>query len=151
MIVLRRTRVIYDATKRFTILLVLLIGLGSGCRGHEELPQVRGPVAIEVALPMLIENPANYDGDIVRVVGWCRIEFEGNVLYITEDSLDRRRATEGVWLNLGWPVDNPTRSLDKAHVAIEGRFDAKDKGRSGMYGGTLTQIRLMEPLSDKSR
>ena len=38
-----------------------------------------------VSLVQLIASPAEYDGNVVAVIGFLRLEFEGNELYLGRD------------------------------------------------------------------
>ena len=48
-------------------------------------PLVAGQSNDPVSLIQLIANPEKYDGKQVQVVGFLRLEFEGNALYLHED------------------------------------------------------------------
>src|SRR5262245_34701806 len=68
------------------------------------LPQVKAARPEEVPIADLLAAPENFRRTLVRVSGWCRIEFEGNALYPTRAAWEGRDGKRALWLQLGWPV-----------------------------------------------
>ena len=108
------------------------------------LPQVKGPRAEQVQFAGLVTAPENFRGTLVRVSGWCRIEFEGNALYPTRAAWESRDSNRAVWLQLGWPVSPEIRALDGARVVVEGRFIPDDHGHLAAFAGSLEEIQRIE-------
>src|SRR4051812_16809265 len=50
-----------------------------------------------VSLITLIANPATYDGKRVRVIGFLRLEFEGNNLYVAKSDYEAAISKNAVW------------------------------------------------------
>ena len=119
----------------------------SSC-GGEQLPRVNNPPYQDTSLDDVIGSPARLNQALVHVMGWSRVEFEGNALYTDKDAFDRRDGRRAVWLDLGWPVDDRTRSLDGMYVVVDGRFQSDQLGHFGAYSGTITDIHRIEPVPE---
>ena len=124
------------------VLLLLLAAIVSGC-GHEPLPAVHGTVAEEMEFNRLITTASDHNRALVRVTGWCRVEFEGNSLFVTREGYEQRKHNQGVWLNLGWPVSADVLALNGQWVVVEGRFFADDTGPYG-FAGMILEIQRIE-------
>lgn len=127
------------------LLVVVMAWAFAGSCGSESVPRVQPPEPGDVALSPLVMQPARYHRTVMRVSGWCRIEFEGNALYTDQESWGRRNTKKAVWLNLGWPVNDDIRKLDGKYVVVEGLFDANLKGHEGGFAGTIVDIHQISP------
>lgn len=112
--------------------------------GHAPAPTVTTAEVEEVSLVRLLAEPQLYHGKLVRVVGFCRLEFEGNALFLHEEDFDRRLRKNALWLNVGWPVPPDKESLSDEYVVVEGVFDGRGKGHDDAYSGELRDLRRME-------
>ena len=80
----------------------------------------------DVSMIQLIANPEKYDGKYVRVMGFLRLEFEGNGLYLHREDYEESLYKNGVWVHVAEIVAN--RQFNMKYVLIEGTFDPKDRG-----------------------
>lgn len=94
----------------------------------------------DVSLLQLIANPRDYDGELVRVIGFCRLEFEGNALYLHREDYEHGISKNAIWLD----VERPASGLSNQYVLVEGVFDAGHNGHMSMFSGSLGKIRRME-------
>jgi hypothetical protein len=126
--------------------LAMLAGtvLLAACSRQEPLPQVQASEPQEVSVIDLIANAPAWHGKLVRVIGFCRLEFEGNALYLHKEDFDRSISKNGIWLELGWPVPDKYRALTDQYVLVEAVFDAEEQGHMGMFSGMLRDIRRLE-------
>jgi hypothetical protein len=113
--------------------------LAVGCR-EEPLPAVKPPEPESVSLEQIVSTPDRFDGVLVRVSGVARVEFEGNALYLTRESFERRDHPGALWLNLGWPVSKEILLLNGEEVLVDARVDAADRGNMRAFAATLTDI-----------
>ena len=115
------------------------------CSGDDApLPQVHTATAQEpqdVSLLQLIANPNQYDGKLVRVIGFCRLEFEGNALYLNQADYEHSISKNGVWLQVGWPVPDNLRAASDEYVIVEATFSV---GTPSSFSGLLTGIKRLE-------
>jgi hypothetical protein len=95
-----------------------------------------------VSLIQLIANPEKYDGKLVQVVGFLRLEHEGDALYLHED--DYMHELYGNAIGIGvtkewkWPKDD----VNMRYVMVVGTFRA---GKSNLYSGTIVKITNVVP------
>ena len=129
-------------TLRALVLLGVLVI--PSCAVDEPLPPVQAAEPRDVSLVQLIANPSEFHRKVVRVIGFCRLEFEGNALYLHREDFERGIAKNAVWLRLGWPVPESRRPLSDEYVLVEATFDAEAKGHMGSFSGELVDITRME-------
>jgi len=90
-----------------------------------------------VSLIQLIANPAKYDGKQVLVVGFLRLEFEGNALYLHAD--DYKNNIYGNAIGVGvtkqwrWSKDE----VNMHYVMLGGTFRA---GKSNLHTGVIVDV-----------
>lgn len=121
---------------------LLLAAVISGC-GDEPLPPVHGTVVEEMEFNRLLTTASDHNRALIRVTGWCRVEFEGNSLFVTREGYEQRKHDQGVWLNLGWPVSADVLALNGQRVVVEGRFFAEDTGPYP-FAGMILEIQRIE-------
>ena len=97
-----------------------------------------------VSLIRLIANPDIFHSRIVRVVGFCRLEFEGNALYLHREDFERVLLAQAVQLDLSWPLGDKYRELSDTYVIIEGRFNGQRRGRASAYAGEIGSLSRFE-------
>jgi hypothetical protein len=81
-----------------SILLAVLVFVSVACSAPALLAQLPGynPTktgdmsALDVSLIQLIANPESYDGKKVRIIGFLRLEFEGDALYLHQVDFEMR-------------------------------------------------------------
>ena len=52
-----------------------------------------------VTLVQLIANPEKFDAKLIRVIGFLRLEFEGNVLYLHREDYENAILGDGIWVD----------------------------------------------------
>ncbi len=58
--------------------------------------RVRAAEPVDVTLVQLIANPEKFDGKSIRVIGFLRLEFEGNVLYLHREDYEHAILGDGM-------------------------------------------------------
>ena len=96
--------------------------------------------AIGVSLIRLIAAPQEYEKKVVRVIGYLRIEFEGNAIYIHEEDFRRSIPKNGLWLEASREMMLELRKLSDGYVLLEGVFDPKNTGHGGLFSGAIIEI-----------
>ena len=114
------------------------------CRSDEPLPPVHAVEPLDVSVLQLMANPADYHDKVVRVIGFCRLEFEGNALYLHREDFEHGISKNAIWLGVGWPVPEPRRALSDEYILVEGTFIAGDDGHMGSFSGALRNLTRME-------
>jgi hypothetical protein len=101
----------------------------------------RVPKAELVSLVRLIATPEKYDGKAVQVVGFLRLEFEGNALYIHEEDYKSGITKNAVWVDRNAMVNDRADALNMHYVMLLGTFDAGHHGHMDLFSGSLTDIK----------
>jgi hypothetical protein len=96
-----------------------------------------------VSLIQLISTPKAFDGEVVEVVGFLRIEFDGNALYLHKDDFEQRISKNRVWIGLDAKSQDAAAKLNMQYVILVGTFDASNKGHMSMHSGALLHIGQM--------
>ncbi len=93
----------------------------------------------------LIANPEAWDGKKVRLIGFLRLEFEGDALYLHKEDYEHQISNNAVW------IDRPRgltpaqlKAINTQYVICEGTFRAGNHGHMGMFSGTLNNINRLE-------
>ena len=144
------------ASLLFIASVVLCANLSGQVRGYFPKP---GPddTAQDVSLIQLIAQPEKFDGKPIRFIGFLRVEFEGNAIYLHREDFDHGISSNGVWIDI--PTDMTKYQKDEVnmrYVICAGVFRASDHGHMGMFSGAITNVRRLqlwphEPGSTKTR
>lgn len=101
--------------------------------------------AQDVSIVELLANSLKYDGKQVQVIGFLRLEFEGDAIYLHREDYEHAISKNAIW------VDRPrdfsekqAAEVDKGYVICEGTFNAREHGHMGMFSGSLTHITRLE-------
>jgi len=92
--------------------------------------------AVSVSMVQLLANPERFEGQRVRVQGFCRLAFEEQALYFHKEDSDMASSENGVWLRL----DRGDSGLSDKFVIVEGTFTARAHGHLGMWPGEIQSI-----------
>jgi hypothetical protein len=103
--------------------------------------QIKAEEPIDVTLVQLIANPEKFDGKLVRVIGFLRLEFEGNVLYLHREDYENAILGDGIWVDVTPEITKQSKTLNMHYVLLEGIFSSSDRGHMGMWSGTVKKIR----------
>lgn len=93
-----------------------------------------------VSLVRLIATPERYNGKAVLVVGFLRLEFEGNALYVHEEDYKRGITKNAVWVVRNAKVNDRADALNMHYVMLGGTLDASRHGPMDLFSGSLTNI-----------
>lgn len=108
-------------------------------------PQGRIPGLEQVSILQLIATPEKFDGKVVQVVGFLRLEFEGNILYLHEEDYKRGITKNGLWVTRNAKINEKADQLNIHYVILIGTFDAGHKGHMSATSGTIINIIAADP------
>ena len=106
--------------------------------------RVKAEEPVDVTLVQLIANPQQFDGKLIRVIGFLRLEFEGNVLYLHREDYEHAILGDGIWVDVTPEMAKQSATLKMNYVLLEGVFSSSNRGHMGMWSGTIKQIRRAE-------
>jgi len=127
--------------QRTALAVALLISMS--CAGSQGRPEV-------VSLTRLIVEPEEYDGQVVHVIGFLNIEFEGDALYASEDAYRGSMVNDRIWVDIPSGITNRREMFQHRYVLLKGTFDANDRGHMGMFSGTLRDVTDFTPRIHRS-
>ena len=87
----------------------------------------------------VVSSPWLYHGRKVTVVGFLRIQFEGDALYPFEESA-KYPLTESIWVDITDDIKLRRDELNLRYVQITGTFNAINHGHGGLFMGTIENI-----------
>jgi hypothetical protein len=99
----------------------------------------------DVSVIDLIANPTKYDGKQVQIIGFLRLEFEGDAIYLHQEDFEHGISRNAIWIDR--PVDlseKQTAEVNNKYVICQGTFRAADHGHMGLFSGALTSITRLE-------
>jgi hypothetical protein len=103
------------------------------------------PDAVEVSLIQLIANPQAYDGKKVRLIGFLRLEFEGNAIYLHREDYEHGISSNGLWIDVPRDMTKDQQQAVNTQYAIcEGVFRASEHGHMDMFSGELTSVSRLQ-------
>jgi hypothetical protein len=77
-----------------------------------------------VTLVQLIANPEKFDGRLIRVIGFLRLQFEGDVLYLHREDYENTILGNGIWVNVTPAITQQSATLNLHYVLLEGVFSS---------------------------
>ena len=95
---------------------------------------------IDVSLVRLISNPKDYDGKVVRVIGFVNLEFEGNAIYLHEDDYRHCICKNALWIEATDEMNAKKAEFNQRYMLIQGTFNAKETGHMGLWSGSIQKI-----------
>lgn len=111
---------------------------------NEAIAQVEPTEPMDVSLVQLIANPSEYHGKLVRVIGYCRLAFEGDAIYLHREDSKHGITKNAVWIDVRSKIPISPHELNDKYILVEGIFNAKDKGHLSLYSGCLKKIKRIE-------
>ncbi len=117
-----------------TLLIVAAISLGF-CRADYFRTMLTGEPA-EVSMTGLISNPGHYDGVKVRVIGYMKLQFEGDRLCVSREISEIFDGQSCLWIDRTASMP----PVQAQYELIEGTFSAREHGHMGLFGGALKNI-----------
>ena len=106
-------------------------------------PLVLSQADLSVSLIRLIANPEKYDGEIVTVVGFLRLEFEGNMIYLHEEDFKHGISENAVRIGITKKQRPEFENKNMCYVLVVGTFKAAKKGTSNL-NGTIVDVSKVE-------
>lgn len=98
------------------------------------------PIKDTVSIIQLIATPEKYDRKVVRVMGFLRLEFEGDAIYLHEDDYRHGISRNGLMVVRNAKINEKANKLDRHYVVLEGTFDGSNRGNMGLNSGTITNV-----------
>ncbi|HEY6129078.1 MAG TPA: hypothetical protein VIW23_12935 [Candidatus Acidoferrum sp.] len=98
---------------------------------------------ISASLIQLIANPEKYDGRQLEVIGFLRLEFEGDRIYLHEDDYKYNIGDNGIRIGLTKKQRQDFENRNMHYVFLVGTFKA-GKGGTSNANGSIVNITKIE-------
>jgi hypothetical protein len=114
--------------------LKLLLVLSVACSGSVTLSDEPK----DVSIVELIATPERFRNQLVRLVGYASVEFEGRAVYLHREDYSQAITRNGLWLDL---PEREYPGFERPRYAIvEGRFDPTGHGHLNLFSGTIASV-----------
>ena len=101
--------------------------------------------AQDVSIVDLIANPLKYNDKQVQLIGFLRLEFEGNAIYLHQEDFEHAISLNAIWIDRPEDLsEKQTLEVNNRYVICQGTFKAGEHGHMGMFSGSLTHITRLE-------
>jgi hypothetical protein len=127
------------------LFLFVLSGVTAGqMPGYNAKPGYDATVQ-DVSVLRLIANPQPYDGKRVRFIGFLRLEFEGDAIYLHREDYQHQISQNALWINLPHDMTKQEQQAVNMHYVIcAGVFQASKHGHMGMFSGEIAEITRLQ-------
>ena len=100
-------------------------------------PSVNPPA---VSVVQLLANPEKYDGQQISVIGFLRLEFDGDMLYLSSEDYQHSIPENGLWVERNPGIMHESEKLDSNYVLLVGVFKARPIGYARFAAGGITKV-----------
>ncbi len=98
-----------------------------------------------VSIIQLIANPEKFNGKYVRLIGFVRLEFEGDAIYLHKEDYERGLTKNGLWLEItGDCCGDNTQGFDQKYCLVQGTFNAENRGHMDLFSGSIENIKRIK-------
>lgn len=106
----------------------------------------------DVSLVQLIANPQQFHGKHVRFIGFLRLEFEGNAIYLHREDFDYAITRDALWIDVPSAMTKAQKDAANMHYVIcVGVFNAKSRGHMGLFAGEIQQVSRLQLWAERPR
>ena len=104
--------------------------------------------AQSVSLIHLIATPSLYQGQLVRVIGYGKIEFEGTKICLHREDIEAGISENCLWMSIDHKAlgskNGKYMYVSPRHMLVEGVFDREETGHGGLNSGSIHSINRLE-------
>jgi hypothetical protein len=101
--------------------------------------------ALDISAIQLIANPKTYNGKKVRVIGFVRLEFEGNAVYLHREDYENGLMKNAIRIH---PPDDITKAqvgvINNHYAICEGTFHTGWNDHKGLFTGAIDHITRLQ-------
>ena len=101
-----------------------------------------------VSIVQLIATPDKFDGKLISVIGFLRLEHEGYLLYLGKEYYDNVVLANALWVDATEDMGKNREKLELKYVKIVGTFRAGHEKRNLFSPGGITDIKNCQFWSD---
>jgi hypothetical protein len=106
----------------------------------------------EQSIISLIATPERFDGKTVQVIGAIQIEFEGNMICLHRDDLDKSISKNCLWVEPDYrALETTVQELAKRngqYVILRSTFSKEGTGHMDCCSGAIININRLDPWQE---
>ena len=104
----------------------------SGCASKQKNPDLE----VEVSVPTLLKQGANYDGQKVTVKGYLAPERDSYLIFADLSDVALKNYRRSLWLAFS-DFDFSQANLDRKLVTVHGRYHVSGEGHVDQWPGSI--------------
>jgi hypothetical protein len=131
--------------RRYLIVALVMLLLACVC-SSETATAPASPSVVSVI--QLIATPEKFDGKLISVIGFLRLEHEGYLLYLGKEDYDNVVLANALWVDATEEMGQNRVKLELKYVKIVGTFRARHEKRNLFSPGGITDIKNCQFWSD---
>ena len=131
--------------RRYLLVALVMLSLACVCSSETTTAPTSPPV---VSVVQLIATPEKFDGKLISVIGFLRLEHEGYLLYLGKEDYDNVVLANALWVDATEEMGKNREKLELKYVKIVGTFRAGHENRNLFSAGGITDIRNCQFWSD---
>jgi hypothetical protein len=101
-----------------------------------------------VSVVQLIATPEKFDGKLISVIGFLRLEHDGYLIYLGKEDYDNVVLANALWVDATEEMGKNREKLELKYVKIIGTFRAGHEKRNLFSSGGITDIKSCQFWSD---
>lgn len=122
------------------LILILHIIVGNNVYSQNTTDKI-----ISTSIIKLISNPEEFHNKRIRIVGYLKMEFEGNSIYLHKDDYESRNYQNAFWISL---TDDLKKEIiadesNETYVSLVGTFKMDEHGHRGLWPGEIRNIEFI--------
>jgi len=108
-------------------------------------PEIAAPqTPLGLGLVELLAVPSNYEGQVIRTIGFLGIEFEDDALYLHAEDYRYGLQKNSFALRLSEAQRSQFKSLSGRYVIVEGTLHVKGLERNDIWSGAIGNVTRLE-------
>jgi hypothetical protein len=97
---------------------------------------------LPISLIQLIASPDRYEGEVIRVIGFVHLEFEGNAIYLHREDYKQNITANALWLSKPKCFTNTKHDAEfiSGYALVTGTFTSQRHGHNDLFSGEIHDI-----------
>lgn len=92
------------------------------------------------SIVQLLANPEKFEGKLVNVQGFVRLEFEGDAIYLHKEDYEHGLYSNGMWLGASECKRIDGTTFDAGYAMVVGRYTSQRRGHMGLWPGAIEEV-----------
>ena len=92
------------------------------------------------SIVQLLANPERFEGKLVEIQGFVRLEFEGDAIYLHKEDYEHGLYSNGMWLGASECKRMDGTTFDAGYAMVVGRFTSQRRGHMGLWSGAIEDV-----------